>query len=138
MMMNKISETTIEQTTLDWFESLGWQTAFGPDISPDGAARERNDYDQVILVGRLQTALEDINPNIPPDAIEEAVRRIGRADSPSLIENNRRFHRMLTDGVDISYMQDGIEVHDKVWLLDLEDLENNDWLWPLSLPLLVW
>ena len=80
------------------------------------------------MVGRLQAALENINPNIPPDAIEEAVRKIARSDSPSLIENNRRFHRMLTDGVDISYMQDGREVHDKVWLLDLEDLDNNDWL----------
>lgn len=123
-----INENFLEKTALDWFQSLGWQTIFGPDISPDGPACERNNYDQVILVGRLQTALENINPNIPPDAIEEAVRKIGRTDSPSLIENNRRFHRMLTDGVDVSYMQDGREVHDKVWLLDLEDLENNDWL----------
>ena len=126
--MSEINETTLEKTTLDWFSSLGWDTAFGPDISPDGLNFERKDYDQVVLVERLQTALENINPNIPPDAIEEAVRKIARADSPSSIENNRRFHRMLTDGVDISYMQDDREVHDKVWLLDLEDLDNNDWL----------
>ena len=126
--MNKTTETVLERTALDWFQSLGWATAFGPDISPDGPAQERQDYDQVVLVGRLQIALENINPNIPPHAIEEAVRKIARTDSPSLIENNRRFHRMLTDGVDISYMQDDREVHDKVWLLDLEDLDNNDWL----------
>jgi len=126
--MNKTSEFTLEQTTLDWFETLGWQTAFGPDISPDGAVWERQDYDQVVLLGRLQYALENINPNIPPDAIEEALRKITRSESPSLIENNRRFHRMLTDGVDVSYRQEGGEIHDKVWLLDLEDLENNDWL----------
>ena len=126
--MNKTTETVLERTALDWFQSLGWVTAFGPDISPDGPAQERGDYDQIVLVGRLQIAIENINPNIPPDAIEEAVRKIARADSPSLIENNRRFHRMLTDGVDISYMQDDREVHDKVWLLDLEDLDNNDWL----------
>ena len=126
--MSEINETTLEKTTLDWFSSLGWDTAFGPNISPDGPDFERKDYDQVVLVGRLQTALKNINPNIPPDVIEEAVRKIARADSPSLIENNRRFHRTLTDGVDISYMQDGREVHDKVWLLDLKDLDNNDWL----------
>jgi type I restriction enzyme R subunit len=126
--MSKTSETTLEKTALDWFETLGWQVAFGPDISPDGPACERQDYDQVVLIGRLQITLENINPNIPPDAIGEAVRKITRTESPSLIENNRRFHRMLTDGVDVSYMQDGREVHDKVWLLDLEDLENNDWL----------
>ena len=123
-----INEDTIEQTALSWFQSLGWQTAFGPDFSPDGLSCEREDYDLVVLLGRLQTALENINPNIPPDAVSEAVRKITRTDSPSLIENNRRFHRMLTDGVDVSYMQDDREVHDKVWLLDLDDLENNDWL----------
>jgi len=126
--MTEISENTLEQTALHWFESLGWQIAFGPDISPDGPACERKDYDHVVLLGRLQTALENINPNIPPDAISEAVRKISRTESPSLIENNRRFHRMLTDGVDVSYMQDDREVHDKVWLLDLDDIENNDWL----------
>ena len=80
------------------------------------------------MLGRLQTTLENINPNIPTDAISEAVSKITRTDSPSLMENNRRFHRMLTDGVDVSYMQEDREVHDKVWLLDLDDLENNDWL----------
>jgi type I restriction enzyme R subunit len=134
-----LTETILEQTALDWFESLGWKTAFGPDISPDlsalglsqrigGLAYEREDYHQVVLVGRLRAALENINPNIPLDAIDEAVRRITRNESPSLIENNRRFHRMLTDGVDVSYIQEGREIHDKVWLFDLEDLENNDWL----------
>jgi len=124
----KITESGVEKTTLEWFKSLGWEIAFGPDISPDGPDCEREDYDQVVLIGRLQTALANINPNIPPVAIEEAIRKISRTESPSLIENNRRFHRMLTDGVDVSYMKDGREVHDKVWVLDLEDLENNDWL----------
>jgi type I restriction enzyme, R subunit len=99
---------------------LGWHTAFGPDISPDGTAPERDDYDRVVLIERLKTALVNINPKIPPDAIDEAIRKITRTESPSLIENNRRFHRMLTDGVDISYIHDGREIHDKVWLLDLE------------------
>jgi len=137
--MVNMTENTLEQAVFDWFESLGWKTAFGPDISPDLSAPgllrpasvlacEREGYSQVVLVGRLRTALENINPNIPADAIDEAVRKIIRTESPSLIENNRRFHRMLTDGVDVSFLQDGREVHDKVWLLDLKDLENNDWL----------
>jgi len=115
--LNQITESTLEQTTLDWFKSLGWQAAFGPDISPDlpapDAARqagdpacERKDYDQDILLGRLQTVLENINPNIPSDTIEDAVRKIILTGSPSLIENNRRFHRFLTDGVDVEVISE--------------------------------
>ncbi len=126
--MNKLGENTLEITALEWLSSIGWHTAFGPDISPDGTAPERDDYDRVVLIERLKTALVNINPKIPPDAIDEAIRKINLTESPSLIENNRRFHRMLTDGVDVSYRHDGREIHDKVWLLDLEDIENNDWL----------
>ncbi|MFP4642300.1 MAG: type I restriction endonuclease subunit R [Dehalococcoidia bacterium] len=126
--MTDITETTLEQTVLDWFQSLGWQTAFGPDISPDGPYCKRDDYSQVVLQGRLQAALEHINPTTPSHGIDEAIRKITRTESPSLIDNNHCFHRMLTDGVDVSYLHEGREVYDKVWLLDLDDLDNNDWL----------
>jgi len=128
-MIDHIDEFTLEQTTLDWFRSMDYGIAFGPDISPDGSICEREDYGQVVLVEQLRTALASINPNIPADAIDEAVRKITRAQSPSLIENNRRFHLMLTDGVDVEFTNDeGRIVHDKVWILDINDMNNNDWL----------
>lgn len=129
--MSAITENTLEQTTLEWFESLGYATAFGPEIACDGTRPERKasaQYADVVLEGRLRTALQDINPSIPQSAIEDAVRKIILTESPTLIENNRRFHRLLTDGVDVSFMADGREVFDKIWLLDLKNLENNDWL----------
>ena len=127
-MMTKTTESTLEQTALAWLSSFGWTTLFGPDISPDGPDCEREDYKQVVLIQRLHNALERINPTIPANAIEEAIRKLIRTESPSLIENNRRFHHYVTDGVDVSYRRGGREIHDKVWLFDLEDLNNNDWL----------
>ena len=129
--MSYLTESTVEDTTLSWFEDLGYEVLFGPDIAFDGPEPEREpaaNYSDVILSGRLREALAAINPNIPDMALDDAIRKVTRTESPSLIENNRRFHRMLTDGVDISYMADGREVHDKVWLLDIEELMNNDWL----------
>jgi type I restriction enzyme, R subunit len=123
-----ITESELEATALEWFQNLGYKLVFGPDISPEGDTVERIAYDQVVLVDRLRTALENINLSVPVEAIDDAIRAITITQTPSLIANNRRFHRMLTDGVDVSYMQDGREVNDKVWLLDLEDLNNNDWL----------
>ncbi|MDK2873105.1 MAG: type restriction enzyme subunit [Desulfomicrobiaceae bacterium] len=126
--MATMTEDTIEQMALDELRDLGWQTAFGPDIAPDGARPERESYAEVVLKGRLREALERINPGMPPVAIEEAVRKVLTQESPAVIENNRAFHRMLTDGVDVSWMGPEGERHGKVWLLDLENPENNDLL----------
>ena len=65
--MSGINESEVEKATLDRFASLGYSVEYGP--GEPGA--EREDYDQVVLTGRLQTALENINPNIPASAIEE-------------------------------------------------------------------
>ena len=126
--MTNLSENAIEQTALEELQALGWQVTFGPDIAPDGDRPERATYGDVVLVGRLREALERINPEMPASAIEEAVRKVLTPESPALIENNRNFHRMLTDGVDVSWMAEDGERHGKVWLLDVEYPENNDWL----------
>jgi len=127
-MNSGFTESAIEQLALDELRALGWETAFGPDIAPDGDRPERQAYHEVVLKGRLREALERINPDLPPVAIEEAMRKVLTPESPALIENNRRFHQMLTDGVDVSWLGPEGERHGKVWLLDLEHPENNDWL----------
>ncbi len=52
-----------------------------------------------------------------------------RTETPSLVENNRRFHKLLTDGIDVEYRQpDGSIAGDKVWLFDFNRPERNEWL----------
>jgi len=131
VMMSKTSENTLEQTALMWFEDLGYTVRFGPDIAFDGLQPERSaeaNYTDVVLADRLRSALERINPGLPTDAIDDAVRQISHPESPALIINNRRFHKMLTDGVDTSWMNHDGEQNGKVWLFDLKDIDNNDWL----------
>ncbi len=49
--------------------------------------------------------------------------------TPLLFENNRRFHKLLTDGVDVEYRRpDGTIAGDKVWLIDFSESGSNDWL----------
>ncbi|RMH20038.1 MAG: type I restriction endonuclease subunit R, partial [Gammaproteobacteria bacterium] len=129
--MSGINESTLENTVLTWLENLGYDIEHGPDIAFDGVKPERDpsaNYTDVVLIDRLRESLERINPEIPCEAIDEAIRKITRPESPSLIENNQAFHRMLTDGVDVSWMADGGERHDKVWLLNVENSDDNDWL----------
>ncbi|MCI0620291.1 MAG: type I restriction endonuclease subunit R [Acidobacteria bacterium] len=123
-----MTESVVEQAALAWFESLGYQVLSGPTIAPGELFEERSTYGDVVLVKRLREALARINRLIPAEAIEDAVRKVLRTESPSLVENNRRFHRFLTDGVSVEYRRDDRIVHDTVWLFDFEEPENNDWV----------
>ena len=128
-MTSYLDEAQIEIATIEWLKELGYQYAHGPAIAPDGTAPERTSYADVILVDRLRAALTTINPKIPTEAVEEAIRKILRAETPSLVENNQRFHRLVTEGVDVEYRRkDGSVKGDKVHLFDFENADNNDWL----------
>ena len=112
-------ESTVEGAALAWFDELGYDVVHGPDIGPGEDAEERADYGQVVLVGRLRSALTHINPDIPHDAIEEAVRKVNRNDSPAIAENNRSFHALLRDGVDVEITGENGETRTaKLWLID--------------------
>ncbi|RLB05578.1 MAG: hypothetical protein DRN90_03260 [Thermoproteota archaeon] len=68
-----MDEFYLEQALLYWFQDLGYEIAFGPDISPDGMRPERESYADVVLVGRLRSALKRINPHFPYEALEDAI-----------------------------------------------------------------
>jgi type I site-specific restriction-modification system R (restriction) subunit len=126
--MPSFSESIVEQATLEWFEALGYTILNASEIAPEEPNSERETYADVVLRDRLQTALVTINPDISANAIADAIRKVTQTETPSLYENNRRFHKFLTDGVDVEYQADGYTKYDKVWLIDFHQPENNDWL----------
>ena len=126
--MTHFTESTIEETALEWLKDMGYTIVFGNDIAPDEPAAERENYGEVILSGRLKDALRRINPSVPAEALEDAFRKVTRPSSPSLVGNNRSFHKMLADGIEVEYRHEGRIKGDKVWLIDFENLDNNDWL----------
>lgn len=125
--MAVISEDHIEQVVIQEFIALGYHYLNGADISPDGLHQERV-YTEVVLKYRLQHAIASINPTIPADVQEEALRKVLRSDSPNLFQNNYQFHKYLTDGVEIEYRKGDRIAGDKVWLIDYENPENNEFL----------
>lgn len=131
--MTKYTETDLELATLDWLQELGYSIIGGPEIAPppDGEHPERKVYDDVVLEGRLRTAIDKFNPDIPADAKEEAFKRVMQVNhaTPNLTLNNKIFHSYLRDGVDVEYMRnDGTVAGDKVKLVDFGNVGNNDFL----------
>ena len=129
--MSRFSESVVEDATLEWLKLLGYAVPHGPDIAIGETVAERNDpsYRDVVLENRLRQALARLNPDLPPEALEDAYRKLTRADAPSLLERNRAVHRMLVDGVTVEYRRhDGSIAGAQARLIDFSKPDNNDWL----------
>jgi type I restriction enzyme R subunit len=79
-----MTESIIEQAALAWLERLGWTVIHGPEIAPGALAAERSDYGQVVLMQRLHDALARLNPALPPEALDDAFRKLTRPEGPAL------------------------------------------------------
>jgi type I restriction enzyme R subunit len=124
-----LNESIVEDAALEWFGELGYAVGHGPHLAPGEPAAERDSFSEVVLLGRLREAIRRLNPAIPEDAREEALRKVLRVGTPALVQTNRAFHRMLRDGVPVEYPRpDGSIAGDHVRLVDFGDVRANDWL----------
>jgi type I restriction enzyme R subunit len=123
-----IHESDVEQEMLGWFEDLGYEVVFGPELAPDGTSPERRSYKHVLLEGRLRDALHRLNPGMPAAALADAVAVLTNAGTPGLLAGNQQFHRWLTRGVQVFWQDDGETRSDRVRLVDFNHPEQNDWL----------
>lgn len=124
-----LSEAAVEQALLDQLRALGYAIEREEDIGPDGRRPERASHGEVILERRLTAAVERLNPTLSDSARREAIRHVTQAELPNLLEENRRLHRLLTEGVDVEYdADDGGLTAAKVRLIDFDDPAKNDWL----------
>ena len=126
--MSALNESTVEDAALEWLAQLGYQTVWGPHIAPDSQAPERSSYEQVYLYERLRAAARRINTH-DQVLIEEAIKRLERAESQSVIAENARVHRLIVEGAPVEYRGDnGALRTDRIRLIDFDNPENNDWL----------
>jgi type I restriction enzyme R subunit len=123
-MSPNLTESVAEEEALRWFEELGYSAVLAQKNDP---GTDRESLGEVLLAARLRAAVDQLNPTIPQAARDEAVRKVLVQEHPSLVQENRRNHRLLVDGVAVEYQKEGRVVGDHVRLLDFENPENNDW-----------
>mgnify|MGYP001770951305 CR=1 FL=1 len=122
------AQSVIAPSLLTWFEVIGYTVLLEPDIALGKHHIGRSSYKEVVLYERLYGALQKINPTKPHEAIAAAIHQVTSIESSDLLENNHRFHKLLTDGVEVEYFFNKETVHDKIRLIDPFNLVNNDWL----------
>ena len=125
--MTGLNEADVEAAAVGWLAEQGWSVAHGSEVNPDAAPAERADYSAVVLASTLREALGRLNPELPGEALGNAVRRLTHPEGATLEARNRAFHRMVVDGVTVEY-RDGGRVRDaQARVIDFDDPANNDW-----------
>ena len=98
-----ISEADVVAALLDQLEGLGYTRLPDGIAGPDGSVPERASYSDVVLMDRLKRAVDRLNPDIPSEARQDALKKVIADETPSLIEENRRIHRALVEGIDVEF-----------------------------------
>jgi type I restriction enzyme R subunit len=125
-----LNESIVEDGALTWFGDIGRTIRHGPHIAAGEPAAERASFGELVLLGRLREAIRRLNPAIPEEAREEALRKVLHLATPSLPQTSRAFHKMLRDGVDVEYPRpDGSIKGDKVrrWISSSRAATTGPW-----------
>lgn len=126
--MTLINEDALEYSTIELLQTLGYDYKNGLEIAPDSESPERESYSDVVLNQRLKDALYKINRTMPADAIEEAFKKLTVPQSANMLINNKAFHKYITEGIDVEYRDSENNRYGKVWAIDFENPDNNEFL----------
>jgi type I restriction enzyme R subunit len=128
-MSGFLNEDAVEQYVIDLLKERGFAYLHGSVIAPGGTGEERTSFRDAVLVRRLRSAFARLNADLPPSALEDAMRKVTVHATTDLVLNNQRFHKYLVEGVDVEYTDGaGTVRYGKARFIDFEDPDANDWL----------
>lgn len=97
----------VQKTFADHLEQvLGWESvyAWNEETFGPGGTLGRADARDAALTRDLRAALEQLNPELPASAIDDALRKLTAYDvGRSLVQHNRDFTRLIRNGVPVQY-----------------------------------
>ncbi|TAJ44086.1 type I restriction endonuclease subunit R [Methanofollis fontis] len=132
-MTTYTEDTLVQQTTAEYLEQeLGWNSVYAynnEDFGPDSLLGRASDRD-VVLTRPLRTKLVELNPGLPEEAYDDAVRQIVSTGAmQSMIATNREKYDLVRDGVQVTFRNDKNErVRERLRVFDFTEPANNHFL----------
>ncbi|OUD08935.1 DEAD/DEAH box helicase [Marivivens niveibacter] len=122
-----LTEADLENYLLAELEQQNIPSVHGSQAAPDIPDSLRSSYHQTILEPIFRDALTRLNPDLPERALSEAANKVLDAVfTTDIIQENRRLHQLLVDGIKTTYFDQGEERNAVVKLVDWTDAVN-DW-----------
>jgi len=120
-------EADLEDFLMEEMGDLGCELMHGAQLSPDMASPLRASNRDTILLSVFMDSLRAINPGLPESALIAASKKVLDAVfATDVVQENRRIHQLMVEGVKTTYLDNGEERGAVVHLVDWSD-QNNDW-----------
>ncbi len=118
---NPVNEEAYENSIIELFEELGYTHVYGPDV-------EARDFTSPLYEAVLTNSLHQINPNLPDEAINEALFKLKNFENAELTQKNAVFMDYLQNGITVCYTEKGEPRDTIVYLIDYENQDNNSFI----------
>ena len=126
-------DTLVQQITAEYLEErLGWHSVYAYNtetFGPDGTLG-RTSEQEVVLTRYVREALNSLNPGLPGEAVDNAIRKIVEVSAAqSTLQTNQEKYDLLRNGVKVTYRDPhgGMETR-TLRVFDFDDPENNHFL----------
>ena len=119
-MSTAYTEADYENSIIELFVGMGYTHVYGPDVERDF---RRPLYDTV-----LEDSLARLNPDLPDDAITDALFKLRNFENGELVQRNEVFMDYLQNGVPVSFTVKGEQRSSICYLVDYENPDANSFI----------
>lgn len=114
------TEADYENSVIELFENMGYRHVYAPDLD--------RDFRSPLYEDELEEAIHRLNPNIPEDAIEDALYKLKNFENAELVQKNALFMDYLQHGIEVRYFVGNEERSDLVYLVDYKNPDRNSFI----------
>ena len=114
------TEADYENSVIELFQNMGYRHIYGPDIE--------RDFTNPVYETELIEALYRLNPNLPNDAIQDALYKLKNFENGELVQKNEVFMDYLQHGIEVRYFDKGEERSSIAYLIDYKQPNNNSFI----------
>lgn len=114
------TEADYENSVIELFQNMGYRYVYGPDLE--------RDFKSPLYEEELDEVLHRLNPDMPEDAIHDALYKLKNFENTELVQKNALFMDYIQHGVEVRYFVKGEERAGLVYLVDYKNPDNNSFI----------
>lgn len=119
-MSGLYTEADYENSIIELFQNMRYRYVYAPDLE--------RDFHSPLYEEELESALHRLNPEMPDDAIADALEKLKNFENAELVQKNELFMDYLQHGIEVRYFVKGEERFGLVYLADYKNPENNSFV----------